>query len=122
MKRSKTMKTASLDSHIPKLVLAEALVILVFAWTANAQTSSTAQARHFSTAEQAADALIDAAEKYDEATLTEILGPDSYDILHTGEPARDREVAKEFAAQARVKTNVAVQKGNTRRAFLSIGD
>jgi predicted metal-dependent TIM-barrel fold hydrolase len=27
---------------------------------------------------------------------------DSYDIIHTGEPARDREVAKEFAGLARV--------------------
>jgi Protein of unknown function (DUF2950) len=122
MKRSKTMKTPSLDSHISKLVLASVLVILVFAWTANAQTSSTAQAKHFSTAEQAADALVDAAEKYDEATLTEILGPDSYDILHTGEPARDREVAQAFAAKARVKKNIAIAKNNPRRAILEIGD
>ena len=28
----------------------------------------------------------------DEAALAEILGPDSYDIIHTGEPARDQEV------------------------------
>ena len=116
------MKTPSLDSHISKLVLASVLVILVFAWTANAQTSSTAQAKHFSTAEQAADALVDAAEKYDEATLTEILGPDSYDILHTGEPARDREVAQAFAAKARVKKNIAIAKNNPRRAILEIGD
>jgi len=83
------MKTASLPTHISRLVLAAVLVTLAFAFTANAQTSTTA--KHFATADQAADALIDAAEKYDEAALTEILGPDSYDILHTGEPARDRE-------------------------------
>ena len=56
------------------------------------------------------------------AALTEILGPDSNDIIHTGEPARDREVAKEFAAKARVKINVAVQPRNSRRAILQIGE
>lgn len=76
----------------------------------------------FATAEEAADALIAAAEKYDEAALKEILGPDSYDIIHTGEPARDREVATEFAALARTKKSVAVDPKNRRRAILQIGD
>ena len=114
------MKTASLPTHISRLVLAAVLVTLAFAFTANAQTSTTA--KHFATADQAADALIDAAEKYDEAALTEILGPDSYDILHTGEPARDREVAQAFAAKAREKKKIAIAKNNPRRAILEIGD
>jgi hypothetical protein len=122
MKRSKTMKTASLHLHISRLVLAAGLVTLASAFIANAQTSTTAKAKHFSTADEAAEALIDAAEKYDEATLTEILGPDSYDILHTGEPARDREVAQTFAAKAREKKNIVIAKNNPRRAILEIGD
>jgi hypothetical protein len=122
MKRNKTMNTTSLHSHISKLVLAAGLVTLVSAFIANAQTSTTAKAKHFSTAAQAADALVDAAEKYDEAALTEILGPDSYDILHTGEPARDREVAQAFAAKAREKKKIAIAKSNPRRAILEIGD
>jgi len=81
----------------------------------------TTKARSFTTAAEAANALIDAAEKYDEAALVEILGPDSYDIIHTGEPARDREVAQKFAAEARAKNNVAQPK-NSRRAFLSVGE
>ena len=81
-----------------------------------------AKAKSFATAEEAANALIEAAEKYDEATLTEILGPDSYDIIHTGEPARDREVAQKFAEQARIKTNVSLQPKNPRRAILEIGE
>lgn len=116
------MKTASLHSHISKLVLAAGLVTSVFAFTANAQTSTIAKAKHFSTADEAADALIDAAEKYDEAALTEILGPDSYDILHTGEPVRDREVAQAFAAKAREKKSIAIAKSNPRRAILEIGN
>ena len=116
------MKTTSLHTHISKLVLAAVLVTSVFAFTADPQTSTTAKAKHFSTADQAADALIDAAEKYNEAALTEILGPDSYDILHTGEPARDREVAQAFAAKAREKKKIAIARNNPRRAILEIGD
>jgi len=81
----------------------------------------TTKAKSFATAAEAANALIDAAEKFDEAALVEILGPDSYDIIHTGEPARDREVATKFAAEARAKNHVAQPK-NSRRAFLSIGE
>src|SRR4051812_25371347 len=67
------------------------------------QTASSTNARTFGTADAAAGALIDAAEQFDETALKEILGPESYDIVHTGEPARDRETAKEFAALARAK-------------------
>jgi hypothetical protein len=122
MKRIRTMKTASLRSHISRLVLAAGLVTVVFAFAAIGQTSTTVKAKHFSTADQAADALIDAAEKYDEPELIAILGPDSYDILHTGEPARDREVAQAFAAKAREKKNLAIAKNNPHRAILEIGE
>ncbi|HKV36622.1 MAG TPA: DUF2950 domain-containing protein [Pyrinomonadaceae bacterium] len=97
------------------------LLLVVFAWSTYAQTMVATKAKSFPTAAEAANALVDAAEKYDETELLQILGPDSYDIIHTGEPARDREVAKQFAEQARVKMNVAQPK-NSRRAFLNIGD
>ena len=86
----------------------------------NAQSGM--KARSFSTAEEAANALIEAAEKFDQAALFEILGPDSYDIINTGEPARDREVAQKFAEQARIKMNVALQPKNPRRAILEVGE
>jgi Protein of unknown function (DUF2950) len=90
--------------------------------TLTGQTTVEKRGRSFATAQEAATALIDAAEKFDKAALTEILGPDSYDIIHTGEPARDREVAQKFAEQARIKTNVTLQPKNPRRAILEIGD
>ena len=114
MKPSKTITTANLSLWV--------LMLLASASFTPAQTTVTTKAKSFPTAEEAANALIDAAEKYDETALIQILGPDSYDIIHTGEPARDREVAKEFAAQGRVKTRVAIQPGNSRRAFLAIGE
>lgn len=113
MKQNKTMKTLS-------LVFAASLISACCFLLANAQ--SVAKAKTFATAQEAANALIEAAEKYDETALTEILGPDSYDILHTGEPARDREVAQKFAEQARIKTNVSLQPKNPRRAILEIGE
>ena len=119
MKQSKAMKSKSLRSLV--LFIAVCCVLIVGATAVSAQTAIAVKAKSFPTAQDAANALIDAAEKYDETALNEILGPDSYDIVHTGEPARDREVAKEFAALARAKTSVSAPK-NARRAFLLIGD
>jgi hypothetical protein len=112
MKQNKILTTANLSLWV---------LLLVFVSFASAQTTVTTKAKQFATAEEAVNALIDAAEKFDEAALGEILGPDSYDIVHTGEPARDREVAQKFAAEARVKNHVAQQK-TARRAFLSVGE
>lgn len=120
MKR-RNIKRMSLS--VAAVVIGLTLVVLLpAAPPANAQNVTEIKARTFETAQEAANALIDAAEKFDEAALTEILGPDSYDIIHTGEPARDREVAMEFAAKAREKTSVVPQPKNPRRAILSIGD
>ena len=124
MKNTKTMETTDhfLRSQFWSLLLTSLLLVALWVST-SAQTSGVvAKARQFQTAQEAANALIEAAEKYDEAALTEILGPDSYDILHTGEPARDREVAQKFAEQARIKTKVALQPKNPRRAILEIGE
>ncbi len=104
------------------IYLVDAMLLCLLA--APAATSQTVDRRGkaFATAEDAANALIDAAEKFDEMALAEILGPDSYDIVHTGEPARDREVAQKFAEQARIKKNVHYQPKNPRRAILEIGE
>jgi hypothetical protein len=125
MKESKTMTTETRFSRLFLVTGVITILVMVLLATAQitiGQTAPTVKARTFPTAQDAANALIDAAEQFDETALTDILGPDSYDIIHTGEPARDREVAKEFAALARVKTHVAVQPRNPRRAFLSIGE
>jgi len=125
MNKSKTM---ILETRVSTLGLATGLitmaviVLLATADVTTGQTASTSKAKIFPTAEEAANALIDAAEKYDESVLTEILGPDSYDIIHTGEPARDREIATEFAAKAREKTKVQPQPKNPHRALLVIGE
>jgi hypothetical protein len=97
------------------------LVALVMIFVSSAGAQTTPRSKAFATPQDAANSLIDAAEKYDEAALTEILGPDSNDIIHTGEPARDSEKTKEFAAQARAKMSVELNKTKT-RATMVVGD
>src|SRR6266550_358650 len=106
MKRETNPKSHSRKSRLAKVSSMVGVatffgcLLLLSVMRTHAQTV-TAKAKAFGSAEEAANALIDAAEKFDEAALHEILGSDSWDIIHTDEPARDREIAKEFAALAR---------------------
>lgn len=112
----------TLHIRISTWFVAAAVFCFAAAPAVTSQTTIERKAKAFASAQEAANALIDAAEKFDELALAEILGPDSYDIIHSGEPARDREVAQKFAEQARIKTNVAMQPKNARRAILEIGE
>jgi DUF2950 family protein len=88
------------------------------------QASSAADVgpRTFPTPEAAANALIDAAEKFDAATLDEIFGPSGKEIVNSGEPARDREIAQQFAEQARMNMKVSVDPKTKKRAFITVGN
>lgn len=114
------------NTHRQKLVsLVGTISLLCLLFVSNApltsaQATGVPTGKAFATAQQAAESLVDAAEKYDEAALAEVLGPDSYDILHTGEPARDRENANAFAALARAKMKVNLDKTKT-RATITVG-
>jgi len=81
-----------------------------------------AGAKTFDTPQQAADALVDAAGKFDVDALEEIFGPDGDDIVLSGEYAQDRQRAVDFAAQAREKKSVSVDPKTGNRAFLIVGD
>jgi len=122
------MKKSTIDSRFSKLLLAVnaftifVMVLLGTAQLTTGQTGSTSKAKKYSTLQEAVDDLINAAEKLDKAALTEIFGPENYDLINTGEPARDREVTREFAALARVKTNISSQPRNSRLAYLTIGE
>ncbi|MCM3871482.1 MAG: DUF2950 domain-containing protein [Pyrinomonadaceae bacterium] len=99
-------------------------LVLRAAPQAASKKSATAQVKPkgFATPQQAAEALVQAAEQYDVAALEVILGPDGRDIIVTGEPARDKEMAGQFAAQARKKMGVSIDSRNKNRAILSVGD
>jgi hypothetical protein len=78
-------------------------------------------AQRFATPQEAADALVDAADKFDVAALTEIFGPEGDDVVFSGEFAQDRQRAADFAAEAREKKSVSVDPKNGNRAFLLVG-
>src|ERR1044072_1533437 len=130
MKKRTDVKCAPSIRHRSILVLVagvsvfSCLLPLCAASNTRAQGSaaSSAKQRTFATADEAADALVAAAELFDVAALKEILGPDSYDIVNTGEPVRDKDVAARFAALGRAKKHISTDPRNPRRAMLLIGE
>ena len=78
-------------------------------------------AKSFATPEQAANALVAAAEKYDQAALIQIFGPGGEDIIFSGEFAQDRKHAADFVAEARQKNSVSLDPKSGNRAFLLVG-
>lgn len=94
--------------------------------TAAQKTPATSAAtatspRKFDTPQQAADVLIEAADKFDEGALAEIFGPGGDDIVFSGELPQDRKHAADFVAQAREKRSVTVDPKTGNRAFLLVG-
>jgi hypothetical protein len=90
--------------------------------TRPATAASSASPMLFDTPQKAADALVDAAEKFDVVALTEIFGPQGNDIVFSGEMAQDRNHATDFAAQARKKKSVSMDPKGGARAFLLVGE
>jgi hypothetical protein len=112
--------------------------LLVVVSAVIAQTAQTAQtpatpatpaapkhpvaAKAFSTPQEAANALVNALEKYNLPELEKIVGPEGHDLVTTGEPARDKEMAEAFAKEARTKMNVEIDPKKPNRATLVVGD
>jgi hypothetical protein len=86
-----------------------------------AAPSTSMDARTFDTPQQAADALIDAASKFDVEELLMIFGSSGKDLVLSGEYPQDRQRASDFAATAREKKSVSVDPKTGTRAFLEIG-
>ena len=87
-----------------------------------AVAAPAASARRFATAEQAADVLVDAAQKFDELALLQIFGPDGVDVVFSGEIAQDRVRAADFAAEAHEKKSVSVDPKSGNRAYVLVGN
>ena len=85
-------------------------------------TSAPVTAKTFASPQQAADALVEAADKFDVDALTEIFGPEGDDIVFTGEYPQDRKRAADFAAEAREKKSVSIDPKTGNRAFLIVGN
>ena len=81
--------------------------------TKPAPVSTAVRAKSFSSPQQAVDALVAAADQFDELALKDIFGPGGEDIYLSGEYPQDRKRAADFAALALEKKSVSVdpQKG-----------
>lgn len=87
----------------------------------DAAAASQPKQKEFDTPKQAADALIQAAETFDVAAAKEILGPDSEDIVSSEDPVMDKNRAQAFAAKAKEKNSIQLDKKNPNRAILVVG-
>src|SRR5262245_18750316 len=82
---------------------------------------SAATVKTFDTPQQAANALIKAADQFDVGTFQELFGA-HHDVVLSGEYAYDRQRARDFAALAREKNEVSIDPKNKSRAFVLVGN
>jgi len=129
------MKSTSASKYLPRLhwiigvaALAYLSTPVLFAAQQSAATrppaaiaSAAAGPKKFDTPQQAADALVDAAQRFDEVALVQIFGPNGEDVIFSGETAQDRQRASDFVAEAGEKKSVSVDPRRGNRAFLLVG-
>jgi len=97
-------------------------IVLAGANTAIAQsTEPPAPQQTFSTAQLAADALIQAADKNDIPALLNLFGPDGKELVSSADPVQDKKRIEEFVTKAHEKRNVISESGNSARAILAVG-
>ena len=89
--------------------------------TPAAAVAPSASTMTFDTPQQAADALVNAAEKFDVVALSHMFGPGGEGIVFSGEFAQDRKHAADFAAEAHEKESVSVDPKTGNRAFILVG-
>jgi hypothetical protein len=87
-----------------------------------AANSASKKQTEFSSAKEAADTLVRAAEVFDVAVLEKILGPDAADLISSADPVADKKRATDFAAKAKEKTTLNVDSKNSKRTILSVGN
>jgi Protein of unknown function (DUF2950) len=78
--------------------------------------------RAFDTPQQAADALVKAAETADVPALMAIMGPDGNDIVSSGDAVDDKNDLARFAKKAREKMKVTFDVADPKRAILVVGN
>jgi Protein of unknown function (DUF2950) len=115
------MKPATKGTHNmnSKLTFVICALVNYIAWHG---TTAEAEQKQFDTPQQAADALIQVAANFDPAAATEILGPDSTDIVSSEDPVADKKDAQTFAAKAKEKLSIDVDKKDPNRAIISVGN
>jgi len=123
---------SSRRSNVARSLLLATLVIAssgALAIYSQAQPKSSQEApspqpgqKTFATPQQAAEALIHAAEQFDVPLLDEMFGPDGKDLVTTADAVQDKNRAALFVAKAHAKSSVNLDPKNRKRAILSVGD
>jgi hypothetical protein len=94
------------------------VLALTIACATTAALAQTAQ-KTFPSPEAAADALIEAAAKYDVEALKAIVGPDGIDLVVTEDAVQSKQLALAFAELAKQKHHI--QREGSSKAILVIG-
>src|SRR6516162_5634473 len=81
----------------------------------SAATAHSKNQKQFSSAKEAADTLVRAAEVFDVAALREILGPEAADLITSADPIADKRRATNFATKAKEKTSLNVDPKNSKQ-------
>ena len=87
-----------------------------------AVTTPVFSQQRFDSADAAAQAVIDSAEKHDDVRLAAIFGPRGNAILTSGNAAQDRAEQAEFSKLANTKHQLIADSRNSNRVILSIGE
>jgi len=88
----------------------------------DAAAASQPKQKEFDTPKEAADALVQVAANSDVAAAKEILGPDGEDLISSEDPVMDKNRAQEFAAKAKEKSSIEIDKKDRNRAILLVGN
>lgn len=88
---------------------------------APATTPAAVPQKAFDTPEEAFEALVLAAERFDVPALKELLGPDGVDLVVTEDPVQDKNQSAAFAAEARANKRVVRDAKNKNLALLYVG-
>ena len=88
----------------------------------DATTALQSQQKQFNSPKEAAENLVQAAGAFDVAALKEILGPDSADIVSSQDPVQDKNKALAFAAKAKEKDSIEIDKKDPNRTILLVGN
>ena len=84
-------------------------------------TAAAVQQKMFDKYQQAADALIQAAERVDIPALIEIFGEDSRDLMESDDEVQTKNNLTAFAAKAKEKTTLTPDPKNKKLVILSVG-
>lgn len=87
-----------------------------------ASTASQPAQKAFATPQQAAQALIQAAEQFDVPALNEMFGPEGKNLVTTADAVQDKNRIALFVAKAHLRNSLAIDPKTHSRAILSVGD